>query len=65
MEQKTAILELIKAFDINFIYAQKVYLLADKNKLIDDATRIISEKPKPFIKWIGGKRQLLKQFRLM
>ncbi|OIP78419.1 MAG: hypothetical protein AUK16_00245 [Parcubacteria group bacterium CG2_30_44_11] len=26
---------------------------------------MIAEKPKPFIKWVGGKRQLLKQFRLM
>ncbi|OIO19198.1 MAG: hypothetical protein AUJ23_02410 [Candidatus Magasanikbacteria bacterium CG1_02_32_51] len=26
---------------------------------------MISEKPKPFVKWVGGKRQLLAQFRLM
>ncbi|BAW80217.1 DNA adenine methylase [Candidatus Nitrosoglobus terrae] len=24
---------------------------------------MLAEKPKPFIKWVGGKRQLLKQFR--
>ncbi len=25
--------------------------------------KLISQKPKPFVKWVGGKRQLLKQFR--
>ncbi|OGZ62795.1 MAG: hypothetical protein A2639_00325 [Candidatus Staskawiczbacteria bacterium RIFCSPHIGHO2_01_FULL_34_27] len=40
-------------------------MLADKKNLIEDASRIIAEKPKPFVKWVGGKRQLLTQFRLM
>ncbi len=54
--------ELQKNFDINAILAHRVFLLADKKNLIWDSARIIKEKPKPFIKWVGGKRQLLKQF---
>src|SRR3989338_7049346 len=64
MTKNQAILELKKTFDINEIYAHRVFLLADKTRLIEDATRIIAEKPKPFVKWVGGKRQLLSQFRL-
>ena len=29
----------------------------------ETAKKIINEKAKPFVKWVGGKRQLLKQFR--
>jgi len=65
MMKNQAILELMHTFDINAIYAHKVFDLADKKKLISDASRIISEKPKPFVKWVGGKRQLLTQFRLL
>ena len=50
-------------FDINAIYARRVFNLLDKNKSLADAKNIIDEKPKPFVKWVGGKRQLLKQFR--
>lgn len=65
MTNGKAILELAKTFEINFIYASRVFHQADKTNLIDDALRIISEKPKPFVKWVGGKRQLLAQFRLL
>lgn len=65
MSAKQAILDIEKTFDINRIYAKKVFLLADKTNLLDDAARIIGEKPKPFVKWVGGKRQLLLQFRRM
>ena len=65
MTKNQAILELKKTFDINAIYAHRVFMLADKKNLIEDASRIIAEKPKPFVKWVGGKRQLLTQFRLM
>ena len=63
MTTKDAIRDIQKTFDINAIYAHRVFTLADKTKLIDDSRRIISEKPKPFVKWVGGKRQLLAQFR--
>jgi DNA adenine methylase len=65
MTKDEAILELKKTFDINAIYAYKVFTLADKDKFLEDAQKIISAKPKPFVKWVGGKRQLLAQFRLM
>ena len=65
MTKTQAILEIEKTFNINAIYAHRVFMLADKNNLLEDSSRIIAEKPKPFVKWVGGKRQLLKQFRLM
>lgn len=58
-----AIKEIQTRFDINAIFAHKVYLLADKKNLFEDVARIIAKKPKPFVKWVGGKRQLLAQFR--
>lgn len=58
-----AIKEIQKKFDINAIFAHRAYLLADKKNLFEDVARIIAEKPKPFVKWVGGKRQLLTQFR--
>ena len=65
MTKNQAILEIKETFNINSIYAHRVFSLADKSNLIEDSSRIISEKPKPFVKWVGGKRQLLAQFRLM
>jgi len=59
------ITKLADELNINKIYAHHVLHKADKTRLFEDATRIISEKPKPFVKWVGGKRQLLKQFREM
>jgi DNA adenine methylase len=62
MSTKEKVLEIQKTFDVNAIYARLVYDLADKTNLLEDVARIITEKPKPFVKWVGGKRQLLKQF---
>lgn len=63
MTEAEGILQLQNFFGINPIYSRAVYNSANKNNLIEDATKIISERPKPFVKWVGGKRQLLKQFR--
>lgn len=62
-------------FDINSIYAQKILSLPGseyffkETKVTEEAKIkikiIIDKRPKPFVKWVGGKRQLLKQFRLM
>ena len=52
-------------FGINSIYAHKVFSLVNPKNYLDEAEKIIEEKPKPFVKWVGGKRQLLKQFLLM
>ena len=65
MTTKQAIQTIQKTFDINAIFARRVFSLADKTNLLDDSARIIAEKPKPFVKWVGGKRQLLEQFRRM
>ena len=51
------------ALDINLIYARRLFQLSQKNSTIDDIRKIVEDKPKPFVKWVGGKRQLLKQFR--
>ena len=63
MKIQNTINQIAQTFDINLIYANRVFSLVDKEKIIEDAAKIIAEKPKPFIKWVGGKRQLLKQFR--
>jgi|SRR3989338_5947587 len=65
MTKDQGISELKKVFNINAIYAYSVFLHADKTQLIGDASRIIADKPKPFVKWVGGKRQLLSQFNAM
>lgn len=52
-------------FDTNYIYAKTVFGLTQTPDYLGEASRIIAEKPKPFVKWVGGKRQLLKQFRDM
>jgi DNA adenine methylase len=63
MTTKEAIKEIQVKFDVNSIFALRVYEIADKKNLLEDIKRIVSEKPKPFVKWVGGKRQLLEQFR--
>jgi len=50
------------SFGISYIYAQKVFAMT---KSLKEAKMIVDEKPKPFVKWVGGKRQLLQQFKLM
>jgi len=65
MTTNQSVKEIQRNFDVNAIFAYKVFMLADKKNLLEDSKRIISEKAKPFVKWVGGKRQLLKQFRLM
>ncbi|KKP88322.1 MAG: adenine methylase protein [Candidatus Nomurabacteria bacterium GW2011_GWC2_35_8] len=65
MTSAQAIKEIQKNFDINSIFAQHI-LRYTKGKVVPTQIQnIIDEKPKPFVKWVGGKRQLLKQFRLM
>lgn len=50
-------------FDVNLIYARRLFQSVDATEDIDEVQQLISQKPKPFVKWVGGKRQLLKQFR--
>jgi len=65
MTTQQTITKLANELNINKIYARHVFRSADKTRLFEDAARIVNEKPKPFVKWVGGKRQLLRQFRDM
>lgn len=51
------------AFDVNLIYARQLSQFIGKNSTLEDVQKLIDTKPKPFVKWVGGKRQLLRQFR--
>lgn len=57
--------EIERRFDIHRISAKNIvfFLSYKKNLSFDDIKNFIGEKPKPFVKWVGGKRQLLKQFK--
>lgn len=48
---------------VNLIYATNLALTVQSDDWLNEARSIYSNKPKPFVKWVGGKRQLLKQFR--
>lgn len=50
-------------FDVNSIFARRLFSVAQKPISLKNIELLISEKPKPFVKWVGGKRQLLAQFR--
>lgn len=66
MTTSQAVKSIQDTFDINMIYAKRVFGLVPTGKnLLEVAAKIIEEKPKPFVKWVGGKRQLLKQFLRM
>ena len=51
------------AFDVNLIYARQLFQIIGKDSTLEDVQKLINAKPKPFVKWVGGKRQLLRQFR--
>ncbi len=63
MTTAQAVKKIEKDFDINAIFAPHVlrHTKGDIDPVI--IQKIIDEKAKPFVKWVGGKRQLLKQFR--
>lgn len=63
MDQAQTMEQIQKKFNVNSIYAKSVFALANKKDVLIDSARIINNRPKPFVKWVGGKRQLLKQFR--
>ena len=52
-----------RTFDVNLIYARRVFQSIPAAYDTKEIQKLIAQKPKPFVKWVGGKRQLLKQFR--
>lgn len=54
---------LMQEFDINAIYARHLAATIPATDPIAHARKVLDEKPLPFVKWVGGKRQLLRQFR--
>ncbi len=63
MSTDQKIQEIAKNFEINFLYARRVLADIKSKNFLEEAAKIIADKPRPFVKWVGGKRQLLKQFR--
>lgn len=63
MHRSLQIKKIGKEFNINEIFAQHVLNHSKGQDTPEIINKIINEKPKPFVKWVGGKRQLLKQFK--
>lgn len=53
---------LVEHYQLNPVFAMRV---AKETKDISPETvaKLLKDKPKPFVKWVGGKRQLLSQFK--
>lgn len=60
---QSGIAKLANAFDINVVFARRLLDLVDDTNDNKNVTELIANRPKPFVKWVGGKRQLLTQFR--
>lgn len=46
-----------------FMLQGNLFNSSKKEDYIDAYSKYLNEKPKPFVKWVGGKRQLAQQFR--
>lgn len=62
-EQSEIINQISETFAVNSIYAQSLLHTVNKDDVLAEIPKLLEDKPKPFVKWVGGKRQLLKQFR--
>ncbi len=47
---------------VNPILAYRLATEVKDSDYLEQARKLLAEKPRPFVKWVGGKRQLLKQF---
>ncbi len=68
MNKTTAVRKISSKFGINHILAFSLIYSSRKQKFSDEDLEKIFQKyqeskAKPFVKWVGGKRQLLKQFK--
>lgn len=55
--------ELVELYGISPIYARTLERLSSEGLSNEEIFARVANKPKPFVKWVGGKRQLIKQFR--
>jgi DNA adenine methylase len=66
MNKEESIKYLEEKYGLNHIISQSLLSTKQKKYFNVELDEIVknfnSEKPKPFVKWVGGKRQLLKQF---
>lgn len=46
------------------VFLSNMKINSSKNIESEYKNYLVDEKPKPFVKWVGGKRQLLEQFRV-
>jgi DNA adenine methylase len=53
---------LVKHYQLNPVFAMRV-ASEIKDVSPESIAQLLKEKPKPFVKWVGGKRQLLSQFK--
>ncbi len=68
MTKNTALQFLVNNYSFNHILANSILLTFGKENITkEDLPKIVKQyqknKAKPFVKWVGGKRQLLKQFK--
>lgn len=63
MTTQQVVKEIEIKFGINSILAKRLVLLSNNKNIKEYVCQFLIDKPKPFIKWVGGKRQLLNQFR--
>jgi DNA adenine methylase len=60
---KQQVEKVVEQYGVNHIYAQYLLRIAEKDKTEHVVEELLKNRPRPFIKWVGGKRQLLQQFR--
>jgi DNA adenine methylase len=53
---------LVENYNLNPVFAMRV-ASETEDVTPEIISQILKDKPKPFVKWVGGKRQLLAQFR--
>ena len=58
-----SIVDIATNFEINRIFAQRICCNSQDLDSEEVIREYIAKRPRPFVKWVGGKRQLLKQFR--
>jgi DNA adenine methylase len=65
MDKKTSVNYIKKKFELNHILSQGILgnkKLFSTSYIEEKINKFIISRPKPFVKWVGGKRQLLRQF---